>query len=1268
MDCTTFPLCKGSWICQRQRLRGCSYVIYQKGEQIMKKTFFLFFITMLLICSAFMNTSGAEFVGLSTNDLFIKYPYYLNNAETNEIFKEATDTYHAVMSDYDENDELISAIKSGVSTNVETTIRNFGSKLGLMDSYYEVCMDKATVDLMKTLYADENLIAALSVTEKASKTLDVVENMSDVSIINSDVIASLLYNLSADEVFDMTEVLSEKYGDVLDPLTDTADVAKYIYTACIITDVQIELVDTLMGRVDTSSQLYEGLGRLRQDMSYDIVGYTLKTFIENKALSDIAEAATGSGPMIIAQIIAKTAVWVMFDLIYPHPDADEVIANMIHSMYVMELDTALINQRLAFDLPFYVSDMEDYETVFTAYLAAVKTTLESTKALAKTASAKNSLDNAKTDLENALPNYEAYLTKCKNEVFFTPEEDRIIRPADQTMDTNGTTVIGNPGDLEDYEIIPITSDGMVYWALLSRYDLIINEDVTIPALAGSVEVNASVTVEGDFNNEGTLKMQQDEDYVLVKGNYIHHQTTSEYITAGTLEVKGNMQKCGGYAPTGTHKTILSGDSYQYAAMYYWPGYDRPYCYGSFNILEIKNTSVDGVDFAYGKVTKELYADDDVTSVTGRLRLVGNAKIRNNIWNHDITLNKWSASEKNIFGGVVYISENVNLDTEQVFNGNVNISGNVNLTAKQVFNGDVKTSAALVYINAEQVFNGNVEMWSDVYINVPTVFSKNLTLKGRLDINSSVICYGDFINDGSDGGMLKMEQDEDYVLVVGSYYHPTNKYHSSSEYITAGTLEIKGNMDGCGGYAPTGTHKTVLSGDEYQKVSLYYYYESTLSTQHYGHFNILEITNTSAEGVEFNYSKVLNELYADENSTIVGGENLDLTGSAKIRGNAWNSDITLNEWSASEKNIFGGVVYTSGNVNLDTEQVFNGNVNISGNVNLTAKQVFNSNLNITSGKVNISASQIFNGDVNAGGKLTINAEQIFGRNLSLLGEINLNADVTVKGNVLHRPRGILDINGYSLTCCGIYNNEGTLKMTRDRDYVLVKREYRQVNPTSQYITAGILEIQGNMNMCGGYTPTGTHKTILSGNAYQNINLRFNSYYGNFNILEIANTSTVVFGNRCEVTGDILQPVGTNLMSSDYVQLRGKPAFIDYGELNAEINAFNRNAENVIPTWLDFERYLEHKTGGDTVLIENKYLNDTSVDFDAYFSSNYEEETATAIIAFYDFDGALVQMQPCEISLVPGKNGISIPFDETEYSTYKIMIWNSLDNLVPLMKTA
>ena len=492
-----------------------------------------------------------------------------------------------------------------MSSSVEVIIRDIGSKLGLMDSYYETCMDTATIELMQTLYSDENLIAGMDVVKKSSEILEDVRTVSEITTVKSCEIAATLENLSESDVWAMTEELVENSGDMLDSVEDAANMAKYIYTACIITDVQLEMIDVLMERVDKNGELYEGLSRLRHKMSYNIVAYTSLTFIKNKGLAYIADTITklglnslgiSTGPFLIGQIIAKTAVWVMFDIIYPHPGADEVISNMIHSMYVMELETSLINQRLAFNYPFYVSDMEVYKTYFTVYLAAVKTTLESTKALAKEEYIKQRLETAKQNLESALPNYEAYINKCKNELLSTSEGERILRP-EQTMAVAGSSVVGDEGFVNYYGIIPQTDDGSIYWNLNVNGELTVNTPITFQTLTlnGTLDVNADITVNGSLDNNGYLKMETDDAYIKVKGDYYQSVSygmvnTSRYITAGTFEVKGNINCRGFYKPSGTHKTVLSGETKQTVDMV--NGSEAGY----FNILEITNTSEEGVEF------------------------------------------------------------------------------------------------------------------------------------------------------------------------------------------------------------------------------------------------------------------------------------------------------------------------------------------------------------------------------------------------------------------------------------------------------------------------------------------------------------------------------------------------------------------------------------------------------------------------------------------------------------------------------------------------
>ena len=143
--------------------------------------------------------------------------------------------------------------------------------------------------------------------------------------------------------------------------------------------------------------------------------------------------------------------------------------------------------------------------------------------------------------------------------------------------------------------------------------------------------------------------------------------------------------------------------------------------------------------------------------------------------------------------------------------------------------------------------------------------------GYLKINNgTLIVKGNYNIASADGtsyssGRLYMQNEADRVVVEGNFLMYSQYGHRS--YLTAGTLEVKGNFTqrsrsrSSYGSAPnnfytTGSHKTILSGDGKQTVQ----FENPHSS--YSHFNILEITNSSTEGVDFNSTIVVtNELVA-----------------------------------------------------------------------------------------------------------------------------------------------------------------------------------------------------------------------------------------------------------------------------------------------------------------------------------------------------------------------------------------------------------------------
>ena len=969
--------------------------------------------------------------GISYNDLFMKYPTYLNNSETETAINNACNAYMNVLANYDEGDEYISALKSGASDGLSIIIRNIGSALGLTDSYYDTCMDKATLEFIKNVYSDEWSISRLSIVKDAAKDFKWIKNAADLSTGTIDIIASNMKNLKKSDVEEITKTIKGNYSKVLDPATTTLDLAKYVATACVIEDVQIEMIDLLLEKSDRNGELYKGLTRLRNDMTSGIAGYTLKTFIENKALKEMSSKIMkygwsaldiSTGSVVIGSLIVKAAVWVLFDVIFPHPDADTVISNMILTAYVNELSVSVINQRALFNQPFFTSDMDDYETLFTMYLACIDATMDSTKALAETTGDEQALENAQTTFKDLLPDYDTYIDNCTQVVSNIPEKDRIKRTwssSEYITVSSGIVSVGEvPEEVNYTDSLPLTSENSTLW------------DV--------------------------------------------------YVSGGTLATGSNV-----------------------------------------NIP-------------------------------------------------DLNVYSW---------GTLKLYDTLNIEY------NITQSGNIFL-------------------------NGN-----------------------------NLIVGWNYTNNGT----LHMENDADYLLVYGDY---TQNYSYTSGYITAGTFEIKGNMVDCAGYRPTGTHKTIISGNTKQDIDLYYSTSGIYNYRYNGWFNILEITNISDEGVTFTSAIIKKELYSN-GANITNPSSIYLTDNATIRGNKWNYDsISLSGWKD------------------DANMTFNCDVNVSrisyyiyGEWTYLSDTVFNSS--VLNGKVKIDSdakltldnSQNINGDLTNNGTIDINSPLSIMGNLISSGTINMYADVNLSGDLQQYSH--IYLNGNNLIVGGNYTNNGTLHMENDADYLLVYGDYTQnYSYTSGYITAGTFEIKGNMVDCAGYRPTGTHKTIISGNSKQNIDLNYSSsglsyynYNGWFNILEIANTSDngITFGSNTNVSNKINQPVGTILNGNDNVKLQNKIAFVDYGELNRAINLYNGNAENVIPTWLDYENYSASNTKVNKIIVEGILAERTYADFCVLMPYGTSTITKEQILVETEDESATYIIESAEttdnwIITVTSKNGI------------------------------
>lgn len=144
----------------------------------------------------------------------------------------------------------------------------------------------------------------------------------------------------------------------------------------------------------------------------------------------------------------------------------------------------------------------------------------------------------------------------------------------------------------------------------------------------------------------------------------------------------------------------------------------------------------------------------------------------------------------------------------------------------------------------------------------------------------------------------MTNDKDYVLVGGDFETVASTNHSN--YLTAGTLEIKGNFSQFGdgtefAFPASGTHRVILSGEEKQSV-MFENYDSS-------HFNILTLTQETSQ-YEFSDDPCWASLGGDEpqpgemgTGDVNGDESIDLKDVTLMRRALAGWDITIDESKA-----------------------------------------------------------------------------------------------------------------------------------------------------------------------------------------------------------------------------------------------------------------------------------------------------------------------------------------------------------------------------------
>lgn len=416
-------------------------------------------------------------------------------------------------------------------------------------------------------------------------------------------------------------------------------------------------------------------------------------------------------------------------------------------------------------------------------------------------------------------------------------------------------------------------------------------------------------------------MTNEEDYVAVGGNFTS-LTSATYFNAGTLEVKGDFTTTAVLCATGTHKTILSGDSKGSLSMNQLEDY--VVIHGDMYVetdadtrgkmtegtLELKGSfiqkkTVSRYSFVSQGNHKLLYSGERAQTISMEDSAVGYSGL-----NHVELTNQ---SEEGIcFENRPLIAGTVT-DRARKVTGQIGVSATTQFT-ENYFSGSVYTLQAIQIktgqewtIGGELVVAGSLTVNGKVYVKGNVQIGANNFYYSEIIMQNGSLCVDgnlEHINTSSRKN-LHMKNESSYVLVRGDFVF----YPGNIGTFQAGTLEVKGDFTTGNTFGATGSHKLILSGDKKQ----------TITTLDGSYFNIIELQNYSQEGV-YSAKALLKKQLIRNGCKLVygeleGGFGYTLNADETISGNFVLIDDTL-DLNGHTLLVKGNLVHAAGEIKLN----------------------------------------------------------------------------------------------------------------------------------------------------------------------------------------------------------------------------------------------------------------------------------------------------------------------------------------------------------------
>ena len=388
-------------------------------------------------CSLYGTAQGAVWFSggggisyINDDEMFSKYPYYLNDDTYNAMFRNARSEIYDALDNADSSRMLI-AIMTALSDGKDLIIKQLLSSVtDGIDSTSDEAIDKATLDFVQTMLGNETFLSSF-ITSAQSKIKGIKLGYDLFSTTGKEAFskeASTLLGVHK-EVFDLQlSKFLDNTGKVTKITKYGLDVSKVVASAVEMEYINIEVVEQLKTLLIQygydNTELYEGISRLDAKLHLDITTRVFDTVANDAVLDILSEVgdtvfnALVSEDMGIAYAIvnvaAKASVYFFYEKLGNGIKLDDVLET--YALYEFQDTLFALKTDMYMELLSGKADLnsaaENYELIWNAYRAGIVSGLNSACEITKSKSLKSVRENMKETLTGTFT-YDKFLERCR---------------------------------------------------------------------------------------------------------------------------------------------------------------------------------------------------------------------------------------------------------------------------------------------------------------------------------------------------------------------------------------------------------------------------------------------------------------------------------------------------------------------------------------------------------------------------------------------------------------------------------------------------------------------------------------------------------------------------------------------------------------------------------------------------------------------------------------------------------------------------------------